>query len=835
MRHYLIILIVFVSGFSGFAQKKGYNLTGIIKDAETHQALENVNILFSGYNFGTASDSSGKFTIYLAPRNYQVSFRMLGYKLKIERLNLNQNTSLEIFLEKIPQLLDEVVITSEKSDANVNRSMMGVEKMSGKVLKKLPTLMGEADVIRSILLLPGVTTVGEGASGFNVRGGNIDQNLVLLDGVPLYNTSHLFGFFTGFNADIVQDLSLYKSGVPAMYGGRASSVLDIRTKEGNYEKWAFQGGIGPIASRLSIEGPIIKDKTTLLIASRASLSDFYLKYFNQAKLSNSQANFYDINAKITHKFGNNQRISLAAYTSVDGFKFASDTLYFWDTKNISFKHNALIGPKLSHNFTAFYSKYSYGNKGLKPNFEYKWQPSIIQKSVREDLSLEISNKHHLDFGGELNFNQNNAGSLLPYRQNSIIDPFPMPIQHSRDMAVYVGMGSTLNQKLSIDYGLRYALYQLTGPDNVYLYEKNKIRDISSIIDTVQYSKGKVIQTYGGFEPRFSLAIKIDSNTSFKIGYNRMQQFTHLLSNSMALSPADIWKNSNQILPQQKVNQYSLGFFKNFKNAKNNTFETSFELYYKNIGNIIDYIDGASLYLNPTIETQLLIGKGYAYGAELFVKKPRGKKLTGWVSYTYSRSFRIVQANENQNAANFGIRFPSNFDSPHNFKFVLNDRLNKRFTFNANFTYSTGRPITYPNGRYKIYAFNDVYQYMVANGLNPREGLDKKSYVYNGETYTFLARSTITDALDGYATPSFTLRNAERIPDYIRLDMGISLEPKENSKSNSHWNFSIYNILNRQNIYSIYFKSQTGLRNLAKTYQLSVLGTAIPSLTYNFKF
>ncbi len=818
-----------------FGQKKGFNLSGVIKDVETHQTLENVNVLFSGYNFGTATDSSGKFTIYLAPRNYQISFRMLGYKLKIERINLNQPTSLEIFLEKIPQLLDEVVITSEKSDANVNRSMMGVEKMSGKVLKKLPTLMGEADVIRSILLLPGVSTVGEGASGFNVRGGNIDQNLVLLDGVPLYNTSHLFGFFTGFNADIVQDLSLYKSGVPSMYGGRASSVLDIRTKEGNYEKWSFQGGIGPIASRLTVEGPIIKDKTTLLIASRASLSDFYLKYFNQPKLSNSQANFYDINAKITHKFGNNQRISVSAYTSVDGFKFASDTVYFWNTQHLSLKHNALITPKLSHNLTVFYSNYSYGNKGLKKDFEYKWQPSIIQKSAREDLSLELSAKHHLDFGGEINFNTNDAGSLAPYRQNSIIDPFPMPVQHSRDMAIYAGMGSQLTKKLSLDYGIRYAFYQLTGPDKTYIYAKDKIRDISSITDTLSYPKGKVIQSYGGFEPRLSLAIKIDTNTSFKIGYNRMQQFTHLLSNSMALSPADIWKNSNSILPQQKVNQYSLGIFKNFKNNKQNIFETSFEVYYKDIQNIVDYIDGASLYLNPLVETQLLVGKGYAYGAEIFIKKPRGKKLTGWVSYTYSRSFRLIQANESQNAANFGIRFPSNFDSPHNFKFVLNDRLNKRFTFNANFTYSTGRPITYPNGRYKIYAFNDVYQYMVANGLNPREGLNKKSYVYNGETYTFLERSTITDILDGYATPSFTLRNAERIPDYIRLDLGISLEPKENSKSNSQWNFSIYNILNRQNIYSIYFKSQTGLRNLAKTYQLSVLGSAIPSLTYNFKF
>jgi CarboxypepD_reg-like domain/TonB-dependent Receptor Plug Domain len=689
----LLCLICIATTFVSFAQKKKYLLSATVKDAETGLPLQDASVLFSGMTVGATTDSLGYFSILLPPKNNQMVVRMLGYKIKIERFSLVENTHFDFSLEKIPQLLDEVVITAEKADANVNRAIMGVEKMSGKTLKKLPTLMGEADVIRSIMLLPGVTTVGEGASGFNVRGGNVDQNLVLLDGVPLFNTSHLFGFFTGFNADMVQDVSLFKGGIPSMYGGRASSVLDVRLKEGNFDKWSVQGGVGPISSRLLLEGPIFKGKTSLVVGARASLSDFYLRYFNNPALKKSKANFYDINAKITHRFGKNQRISLAAYTSNDAFKFAQDTLYYWNTQNKNFKHNALIGTKISHNFTAFLSKYQYGIKGLKPQYEYNWQPSITQKSIREDLSYELSNKSKIDFGGDISFYQNDGGSLLPDAEMSIIEPFRMPVQHSREMSLYAGHSLTLNKRMSLDYGIRYAFYQLVGPDNIYNYQLGKPREIETITDTLSYKKGSVIKSYGGFEPRFSFAFKLDTSLSIKIGFNRMQQFIHLLSNTMAISPSDIWKNSNAQLPQQIADQFSIGVFKNFNNAQNNTFETSVEMYYKNLHNVIDYIDGAALYLNPTVETQLLIGKGYAYGAEFFIKKSRGKKLTGWLSYTYARTFRQIEANENQIGANFGLRFPANFDSPHNVKFVLNNRWTKRITFNANFMYNTGRPIT----------------------------------------------------------------------------------------------------------------------------------------------
>lgn len=830
-----IVIFCFLLPSKTFSQKKEILLSGLVKDAKTGEPIENASIYFSGISLVAQTNELGEFSLFLYPRNYQVSVRVLGYKLKIERFNISETLNLVIELEETEKLLDEVVISAEKSNANVNRAIMGVEKISGKTLKKLPTLMGEADVIRSILLLPGVSTVGEGASGFNVRGGNVDQNLVLLDGVPLFNTSHLFGFFTGFNADLVQDLSLYKGGIPSIYGGKASSVLDVRVKEGNFDKWHVLGGVGPIASRILVEGPILKERTSIIVGARGSLSDFYLKYFNNPALKKSQANFYDINAKITHRFGKNQRISLAAYTSSDAFKFAQDTVYNWNTQNINFKHNALIGKTLSHNFTAFASKYIYGNSGQKEFYEYIWQPSIIQKALREDLNYDINRNSRIYFGAEANFYTNDEGSFVPNAAKSIITKFEMPVQHAREMALYVGHSSTINSKINIDYGIRYALYQLVGSGIYYQYLPGKPRELSTISDTTTYTKREVIKTYGGFEPRFSLSLKLDSSLSVKFGYNRMQQFVHLLSNTMAISPIDIWKLSNSQLPQQIVDQYSFGVFKNLGNTSSSTYETSVELYYKKIRNVIDYVDGATLYLNPTVETQLLTGRGFAYGTEFFIKKSRGVNLTGWLSYTYARSFRQVLASSEQLAANFGLTFPSNFDSPHNFKVVINDRLSKRITFNANLTYNTGRPITYPNGRYKLYAYNDVYNYLISNNLIPRDGLAIRSYAYQGQTYNSLYKDPVNEILDGYSAPSFTLRNQERLPDYFRLDAGFTLDPKDNSKSNSSWNFSIYNILGRQNVYSIYFRSATGLRNQARTYKLSVLAVAIPSLTYNFKF
>ena len=831
---YLIFFLLITTPI--FSQKNGYYiLSGTVRDIETNVFLEGANILFSGLSIGAKTDSLGHFSLTLPSRTYQVIIRSLGYKFKIERVELTQNVQINTSLLRAEQLLDEVVITTEKADANVNRAIMGVEKMSFKTLKKLPNLMGEADVIRSIMLLPGVSTIGEGASGFNVRGGNVDQNLVLLDGVPLFNTSHLFGFFTGFNADMVQDLSLFKGGIPSMYGGRASSVLDVHLKEGNVEKWGIEGGVGPISSRLLFDGPLFKGKTSILVGARGSLSDFYMKYFPNPALAKSKADFYDVNLKLTHRFGKNQRISFSAYLSNDGFKFASDTLYSWNTKVFSIKHNALIGSSISHNFTAFMSDYTYGIEGLKKGVEFIWRPSIIQKSIKEDLSWEINPKNRLDFGMEFSAFQNDAGSFLPNAAQSAIEKFPMSSDNSREMSAYVGHSARVSNKISLDYGLRYSMYQLVGPQDFYGYRNGISRALNTIKDTTHFGAGTVIQTYGGFEPRLALVYKVDTSLSVKFGFTRMQQFRHLLSNTMAISPVDVWKNANPYLPQQIADQYSIGIFKNFTNVQNAVFETSLEIYYKDLKNVVDYIDGAALYLNPTVETELLVGKGRAYGVEIFLKKARGKQVTGWVSYTYARTFRQIEANANQLAANFGLEFPANFDTPHTFKLVLNNRFTNRISFNANFTYMTGRPITYPNGRYKVYAYNELLDYANANGIFPRPGLTPTTYKYGRSNNIYLVGSTISEVLDGYSSPSFTLRNEERIPFYMRMDIGITVEPKAGKKWQGSWNFSVYNVLARENAYSLFFRSSTGLINQARTYQLSILGAAIPSITYNFKF
>ena len=830
MKQVLLLFCVLLS-FATLGQKKGnFVFSGTIHDIETKAPIEGASIFFSGLSIGARTDSSGHFSLTLPARSYGAVFRSLGYKYKTAKIDLKENIQISIYLEKSEQILDEVVISEEKSDANVSRTIMGVEKMSSNTLKKLPNLMGEADVIRSIMLLPGVSTVGEGASGFNVRGGNVDQNLVLLDGVPLFNTSHLFGFFTSFNADMVQDLSLYKGGIPSKYGGRASSVLDVRMKEGNFEKWQFQGGISPISSRLLIDGPLVKGKTSLIMGVRGSLSDFYLGYFPNPALQKSKADFYDVNFKLTHRIGKNQRISLSAYASYDGFKFAADTMYAWQTKTISLQHFALWRD-WSHHFTAFASEYAYGIEGLKSGYEFIWRPSITQKTLREDLSLDLKQWGRSDFGVEFTSYRNDAGTFRPSTMNSVVNTFPMQTEYSREMSVYIGHSLPIYKRMSLDVGLRYAYYQLRGPQQFYRYKPGIPRAINTITDTLRFQSGDVVQSYGGFEPRLSLAIKLDTNTSIKIGFNRMQQFMHLLSNTMAVSPVDIWKNSNPYLPQQVADQYSIGIFRNFSNAQNAVFEASAEVYYKRLSNVIDYIDGAALYLNPTVETDLLVGVGRAFGAEFFLKKARGKRLTGWVSYTYARSLRLIEANGSQLSANFGKEFPANFDMPHNFKFVLNHRLSKRITFNANFTYTSGRPITYPNARYKVYAFNDLYDYGYANGIFPRPGLTPNT----GGSYTYLSGTTIQPLLDGYSSPSFTLRNQERIPYYMRLDIGFTIEPKEGKRWQGSWNFSIYNLFARENAYSIFFRSSTGLINQARTYQLSVLGAAIPSLTYNFKF
>lgn len=832
---YIGLIILLVSHRS-FSQKSDFILfSGKTVDAQTGENLAGTAIYFSGVSLVAISDSLGQFSITLPANKYAYGVRRVGYKFQYGKIDLSTSQEITFQLEESTKLLDEVIISTERSDQSLKRAISGVERMSSKTLRRMPTLMGEVDVVRSILALPGVSTIGEGASGFNVRGGNVDQNLVLLDGVPLYNTSHLFGFFTSFNSNLVSDLSLYKGGIPSTFGGRSSSVLNVRLKEGDFEKWNKHIGLGPLSSQITLDGPLKTNKTSILLGARSSLSDFYLGFFPGKDIAKSKANFYDFNLKLSQQINQKNKIALGYYQSGDLFRFGIDTSYFWNTKSINLKFNSLINAKLSNSFIAFYSDYEYGIKGTKANLEFEWNPRIKQQSVKDILTYEASKNHSYEIGLEINLYENNQGSFHPTTENSIIQNFNMPIERAKDAAIFLNSNYHLGDRVNLTLGFRYSVFGNYGEAVKLKYAENSPRTPYSVIDTLNYTKGKLIQSYGGFEPRLSISYQLTEYSSFKLGYNRVRQYMHLLSNTMAISPVDIWKFSDSYVKPQVVDQYSAGIFKNWDLVSRGSFESSIETYYKAYQNIIDYIDGANLYLNPSVETELLNARGRSYGLEFMLKKSRGLRTTGWVSYAYSRSFRQSITNQEQLGANFGKEFPSNFDIPHSIKFVWNYRLNRRFSFNANFNYSSGRPITFPNGRYKIYAFNEVYHYAYANGIFPREGLVPKTYSYRGREYTFLEIADIAPVLDGYSTPSFTLRNQERIPFYMRLDVGITIEPKGGNKKEQSWNFSIYNLLSRANVYSIFFRSSTGTINQARAFELSVLGAAIPSITYHIKF
>jgi len=834
MRTSLILFFVFIF-FANHAQKNNFTFSGKVKDVQTGAALEGTTILFSGYNFVAFADSLGDFSIQIPARTYQITVRRLGYKFKTAKIILNGPVKVDFALEPTEKLLEEVVISSEKSETQIRRPLSGVERMSSKTLKKMPTLLGEVDVVRSILALPGVSTIGEGASGFNVRGGNVDQNLVLLDGVPLYNTSHLFGFFTAFNSQVVSDLSLYKGGISSNYGGRSSSVLDVRLKEGSLEKWNFQTGIGPLSSNIVLDGPLIKNKTSILLGARASLSDFYLSYFPNPVIAKSRANFFDLNLKISHHFNSKNKLSVSYYQTGDAFKFGTDTSYFWNTRAVSLQFNSLLNSKWSNNLLAFHNNYSYGIEGKKSGLEFIWNPNLIQNSIKDEISFEPDEKKSFVGGFELNLYKNKQGDFLPNSGNSIIQAFYMPVENAKELSLFLNGTFQVNSKISMQAGIRYAMYGLYGEAVKLKYKEGFPRSASSVLDTLKFEAGDLIKSYSGLEPRLSFVYQLGKLQSFKMGYHRMQQFVHLLSNTMAISPVDIWKFSDQYVKPQVVDQVSAGWFSNYELEEKGSFETSLEFYYKKYNQVVDYVDAANLYLNPTVETDLLNATGRSYGAELMLKKSRGLRTTGWVSYTYSRSFRQALPTSDQIGANFGQEFPANFDMPHSLKIVLNHRLSNRFSFQANFNYSSGRPITYPNGRYKLYAFSEIYDYGYNQGLFPRSGLGTRSYVYNGQTFTFLEPNTIAPLLDGYSSPSFTLRNQERIPYLMRLDVGITIDAKRNAKYEQSWNFSIYNLLSRANVYSVFFRSSTGKINQAKAYELSVLAAAIPSLTYQLKF
>ncbi|WP_035565045.1 TonB-dependent receptor [Hymenobacter sp. IS2118] len=760
-------------------------LAGHVRDLKSGEPAIGASIYTESPNVGTTTDQFGSYSLTLPVGRYDLKVRGLGLKNTKRQVVLRSDGKLDIDVEEDIIPLKEVIIEAEK-DKNVSGMQMGLEKLDIKTMRQVPTAFGETDILRVVLTLPGVKSVGEGSTGLNVRGGSTDQNLILFNDATIYNPSHLFGFFSAFNPDVLQSVELYKSAIPAKYGGRLSSVLDITTREGNKKKFSGSGGIGPLTSRLTLEGPLVKDKSAFIVSGRASYSDWILRQLKDNNFSQSAASFYDLTAYISHEFNDKNALYATAYQSTDRFRLAGDTTYRYQNQTASLKWRHTFNNKFYGVLTGAYSHYDYGiksdmNEATASDLTYR----INQNSLRADFNYYPNSQHTIEFGGSSLLYNIAPGSFLPRGEASLIVPVVLAREQALESALYASDRYDITPRLSLAVGLRYSFFQALGPRDVYRYAPGEARTLATLTDTVRYAAGKVIANYHGPEYRMSARYSLSDNSSVKASYNRTRQYIHQLSNTASVSPADVWKLSDTNIRPQVGDQYSVGYYRNFKN---NTIEASVETYYKSLRDFVDYKSGATLVLNPHIETDIVNAEGKAYGVEVFVKKLTGK-LNGWISYTYSRSLVRVNAGTPADMINGGSYYPSNFDKPHDMTLVGNYRFSRRFSTSMNFTYSTGRPITLP-----------LAEYYVANS---------KRLFYSD-------------------------RNAYRVPDYLRLDLAVNIEGSHKVKKLAHssWTVGVYNLTGRRNPYSIYFKSVNGQ---IKGYKLSVFGQPIPTVTYNFKF
>ncbi|WP_276499080.1 TonB-dependent receptor [Pontibacter litorisediminis] len=770
---------------SVFAQAGSIAVRGTVRDSQTGEAVPGAAVVAEGSQAGTTTDEKGYFELSLPAGSRTLLISYLGYERAVVRLS-GGNTTLNVPLVRSSVQLSEVGVVGQKPVHDNIRSVQGgITSLSINTIKSVPPFLGEVDVVKSIKLLPGVSSVGEAATGFNVRGGSVDQNLILLDGAPLFNSAHLFGFFSVFNPDAVEDVTLYRGGVPAQYGGRISSVLDVRQREGDREAFALNGGIGLVSARLAVEGPIIKSKTSFLVAGRSSYSDWLLRKMPNASIRNSQATFYDASAKISHTFNDRNKLAISGYRSFDEFGFSGDTLYNWSTNAATATYTRRFSPGFSMSMSGVYTDYTFKVTSEQRVNASEYSNGIELKSVQADFTL-ATGKHTIHFGAaalDFAFEQ---GRLEPTSPESQVLPVQLQPEQALESALYWNDEVRISPKLSVMYGLRYSYYANYGAGQVYRYQPGVPKQERTITDTLRYGSGEVIESYHGAEPRFSVNYTLDARSAIKLGYNRHRQYLHLISNTTTISPTDIWKSSNTHIKPQIGDQVSLGYFRNFRK---NTIEASVEGYYKRIENILDYKNGANLYLNRTLEADLLAGEGRAYGVEASISKVSGR-LTGWLNYTYARTEIAIQGATEEETVNKGEYYPASYDKPHTLNLAGSYEVGKRWLLAATFTYSTGRPITAPLAHYVI---------------------------------------------GDFIVPHFGERNQQRIPDYHRLDLSLSLLPdKARSKRwEGTWNLSLYNVYGRKNPYSVFFRQVYG--SPPRAYRLAVVGVPLPSISYDFKF
>ncbi len=774
----LTVYLITVGSIYGSDETQGGRniISGHIKDAENGETLIGASLLVKEDGVGVISNNYGFYSISLRPGTYTLTYSYIGYQEIEKRIDLNENMVIEIELLPETEQIEEVIVSAEKKDINITRVEMGVEKLQPATIKSIPALMGEVDLIKAIQLLPGVQSTSEGSSGFSVRGGTPDQNLILLDEATVYNASHLMGFFSVFNNDAVNDLKLYKGDVPAQYGGRLSSLLDVRMKDGNSKKFSGTGGIGNISSRLTLEGPIIKDRTTFLLSARRTYMDLFLLLSKDPDVKNSKLYFYDTNMKLSHRLNENNRLYLSGYFGRDVMK-SPDFKMGFGNKTFTARWNHIFSQKLFLNLTTVWSRYDYelGTSEDQPE-SWVWDSNLEDVGLKADFSYFMKPESSIQFGVQSFYHRFNPGSARGTGDQSIFTEYTINENHALEHAAYLSHQLNIGEKLVVKYGVRASWFQNIGDATVYQFDEDY-----QVSDSTQYAKGDVYQNYYGLEPRLGINYMVSDDLSLKFNYNRSRQYIQQASNSTAGSPLDVWFAASPNVKPQIADQFALGIFKNFKN---DMYQASVEAYYKDMENTIDFADHAELLLNKQMEGEIRVGSSKAYGVEFLLKKTEGK-LTGWLGYTLSHTERTISG------INDGKTYVAPFDKPHDISLVMNYEASKRVSVSANWIYATGQPITLPVQRYEI---------------------------------------------NGAIVPLYSERNGARYDDYHRLDFSVTLKGRNrnNSSWNGEWVFSIYNVYNRKNTWALNFKQDD--ENPDETYaEKTYLFPVIPSVTYNFKF
>lgn len=788
MKNILILFFIFI--FSLLQAQEKFTLNGIIKDASNNETLYGVNVLLPDLNTGTTSNEYGFYSIKLPQGDHRVVISYLGYKEVSFQLTINTDTTKNIDLLEISESLDEIVITEDMEGLNITRPEMSVTRLDINTIRKIPVIFGEVDVVKSLLLLPGVSNAGEASSGFNVRGGAVDQNLILLDEATIYSSSHLFGLFSVFNPDAIKNIKLYKGGIPAKYGGRVSSVLEIFQKDGNSKKFQTNGGVGIISSRLLLEGPLVKEKGSFLIGGRSSYAHLFLKLIDNP----NSAYFYDLNTKLSYRLDNNNTLLFSGYFGRDVFNIADSFKNTYGNSISNLRWNNVLSENIFTNLSVIYSDYYYG---LTLDFVgFNWNSGIRNLNVKYDFSHYLNDNIDLEYGIQNTYYEFNPGEIEPTTPDSGINPFDLTKKYAFENAVYFSVEQKISERFSAEYGFRYSTFLRLGQEPMSEYANDQpviydaefgIYEEAEPIGSTSLSRNKIDRSFGNLEPRVALAYNFNNYQSVKASYNRMSQYLHLITNTSSPTPLDVWTPSGRYIDPQILDQVALGYFQNFKGT---AYSLEVETFYKSIQNRLDYIDGANLIANNNIERVLLPGKARAYGLEFLFRKNKGK-FTGWFAYTLSKTEQLTPGRTTEEPGiNNGNWYNTNYDKPHDISITGSFELSPKWQLSSNFAYQTGLPTTYPTGQYRF---------------------------------------------ENLTIPVYSPRNSDRLPSYHRLDISATYTPKPSATKTyrSSWNFGIYNVYNRQNAVSLTFRKNQDSGN-NEAVRLSLFGI-IPSVTYNFRF